>query len=209
MGLVAMSSCVPPNLAASIAAYDADPTYFEKRYSEVDTDRLLSRFVGSLRGGPGIVIDAGCGTGRDLGLLNAAGVRSVGVDLSSGLLGVASGAGAGPVVRADLRRMPFAGESARGVWSMASLVHLDRQHVLEATREFSRVLASEAPLCLSTMEGTQAWWTERCRQRRWFRPMTADEVAAVIEKGGLRIVDLEVASGSIGGRWVNVIAQKP
>ena len=209
MGLIARSRCGPPSLAVSIAAYDANPTYFEKRYSEADTERLLNRFIGSLPGGPGIVIDAGCGTGRDLRLLNDAGVSSVGVDLSSGLLDAASGAGVGPLVQADLRCMPFAAESVRGVWSMASLVHLDTPAVLEAIGEFARVLAPRAPLGLSTMEGTQPWWTERAGQRRWFRPMTAEEVAAAVEAGGLRVEDLEVAAGSIGGRWVNVIARKP
>lgn len=64
-----------------------------------------------LRAAPGPVVDAGCGAGRHLAALRAAGLAAVGFDLSRDLLLAARGrAGcAGGVARGDLRRPPIAG----------------------------------------------------------------------------------------------------
>lgn len=51
------------------------------------------------------VLDCGCGWGRHLGPLRAAGTRAVGLDLSAALLADAAAAGL-PVARADWRRLP-------------------------------------------------------------------------------------------------------
>ncbi|MHC5021327.1 MAG: class I SAM-dependent methyltransferase [Planctomycetota bacterium] len=56
------------------------------------------------------VLDAGCGWGRHLGPMRAAGFDVVGIDLSRELLGVArDGLGPHGLVRCDLRALPFAG----------------------------------------------------------------------------------------------------
>ncbi len=64
---------------------------------------------GSASGHLPLVLDAGCGTGRHLAHLRAAGLRAIGFDFSSHLLAVASRrpVTAGAVARADLRLPPF------------------------------------------------------------------------------------------------------
>ncbi len=57
------------------------------------------------------VLDAGCGWGRHLRPMRAAGLEAVGIDLSAELLSVArEGLGAHDLVRCDLRVLPFAPE---------------------------------------------------------------------------------------------------
>jgi SAM-dependent methyltransferase len=55
------------------------------------------------------ILDAGCGTGRNLGPIIGAGASAVGIDFSPGMLGVAHQRyGAVPMVAADLQRpLPF------------------------------------------------------------------------------------------------------
>lgn len=64
-----------------------------------------------LRAAPGPVIDAGCGAGRHLAALRAAGLMAVGFDLSADLLAAARDRPAcvGRMARGDLRRPPMAG----------------------------------------------------------------------------------------------------
>lgn len=64
-----------------------------------------------LRGAPGVVVDAGCGAGRHLAALRAAGLPAVGFDLSADLLAAARLRPAchGRLARGDLRAPPFAG----------------------------------------------------------------------------------------------------
>ncbi|WP_026368446.1 DVU_1556 family methyltransferase [Aminiphilus circumscriptus] len=59
------------------------------------------------------VLDAGCGGGATLELLQAQGVRAVGLDRSAALLSRA--AAKGPVVEGNLRHIPFGEETFEGV----------------------------------------------------------------------------------------------
>lgn len=55
----------------------------------------------------GILLDAGCGTGKHLAALAAAGYRIVGLDSDRLMLGVARQKTPGALVRGDLRQLPF------------------------------------------------------------------------------------------------------
>jgi SAM-dependent methyltransferase len=86
------------------------------------------------------ILDAGCGTGRNLARLDASRARAVGVDLSTGMLRVARRAVPGaPALCADIQRaLPFADESFDAV-----LCALIGEHLadLDGTfREARRVL---------------------------------------------------------------------
>jgi SAM-dependent methyltransferase len=86
------------------------------------------------------ILDAGCGTGRNLARLDASGARAVGVDLSTGMLRVARRAVPGvPALCADIQRaLPFAAESFDAVLCALIGEHLDD---LDGTfREARRVL---------------------------------------------------------------------
>ena len=64
------------------------------------------------------VLDLACGGGRHLRELDEAGVEAVGLDLSRVLLAEARRAGSGvPLVRADMRRLPFRDEAFGGLTS--------------------------------------------------------------------------------------------
>ena len=86
------------------------------------------------------ILDAGCGTGRNLARLDGAGARAVGVDISTGMLRVARRAVPGaPALCADIQRaLPFPAESFDAV-----LCALIGEHLadLDGTfREARRVL---------------------------------------------------------------------
>jgi SAM-dependent methyltransferase len=69
--------------------------------------------------GRGPVLDLGCGEGRHLRELTAAGVAAVGLDLSAPLLSRARTAATGrPLVRGDMRRLPFRDQACSAVLSL-------------------------------------------------------------------------------------------
>lgn len=81
--------------------------------------RLLPQLapLGAAQGAP--VLDLGCGDGRHLAPLAATGLRVVGLDLSAPLLAAARGRAPGvPLVRGDMRRLPFAAGSLASVLSL-------------------------------------------------------------------------------------------
>jgi SAM-dependent methyltransferase len=74
-----------------------------------------------------VILDAGCGTGRNLSALVAAGARPIGVDFSPGMLAVARKAQPSvPLAVADLQRsLPFGSASFDAVLCALVGEHLD------------------------------------------------------------------------------------
>ena len=207
MGMTILpTEALSPNLRRSIAAYDEHPGYFEQRFAAVDTADLREKFVDTLPPGRNLIIDAGCGTGRDLRGFATLGVTALGIDLSSQLLAVADGAA--PLIRADFRSMPLADASIAGVWSMASLVHLTKHESLQALREFARVVGAHCPVFISVMAGATGQWLDGGGGPRWFTGMTPNDIQVLAEAAGLELASIAPSQGSIGGRWLNASLRK-
>jgi SAM-dependent methyltransferase len=81
-------------------------------------------------------LEAGCGTGLIMKRLKTAGAVVFGADLSIGMLGVARKRGF-PVVRADIRALPFKDESFDTVYSFKVLAHV--RDAAGAVEEMARV----------------------------------------------------------------------
>jgi SAM-dependent methyltransferase len=97
------------------------------------------------RAGRRLVLDAGCGVGRQLIPLAAAGFRVGGVDLEAPVLQVLKGRliASGlqtPLLRADLRRLPFPGGRFDLALSINVINHGDAQAFRDFCRELDRVL---------------------------------------------------------------------
>jgi ubiquinone/menaquinone biosynthesis C-methylase UbiE len=127
--------------------HDHECGYYDERFAIVHDDssaRRARREVERLLGRPlrrgEVVLDAGCGTGwLAAGLRKAAPhVRVVGLDLSTGMLERARGAGAWPLLQGDAQRLPFGDASVDLVVSRGVLHHLP--DVPAALAEWHRVL---------------------------------------------------------------------
>lgn len=81
---------------------------------------LLPKLAPLTGSGNAPILDLGCGDGRHLDLLRAAGHSTVGLDLSPHLLmaAVRRRPGVGPLVRADMRMLPFGSDSFGTVLSL-------------------------------------------------------------------------------------------
>jgi len=73
--------------------------------------------------GEGLILDLGCGPAR---LMDALGEPVIGLDASSGMLGLAEATFHGRLVRGDLEALPMADRIARGVFGNYSYQHLPR-----------------------------------------------------------------------------------
>jgi len=108
-----------------------------------------SSFVASLPRG-GVVADLGCGPAFDGLRLADQGFRVVGIDLSAGMLDVATQHLNGHVVQADLRALPLASAHLDGIWNVASMLHIPAQDTLNVLSEFRRVMKPSGMLVLVT-----------------------------------------------------------
>jgi len=111
---------------------------------------------------PGLVLDAGCGTGGTLAWLRREFPRSrpVGIDLAPEALGYVEGHGTFPIAQASVIRLPFRSSSFDLVLSFDVLQHVPESNgdVGRALREAARVLRPGGSLIV------------RAASRRWGDP---------------------------------------
>jgi len=112
--------------------------------------------IGLLAARPGeLILDAGCGTGRNLQALTEAGCTAVGIDFSAGMLGVAARKPDRALAVADLHRpLPF-----RDGCFDAVLCALIGEHLADldtVLTEFYRVVRSGGRLVFSTYHPAMA-----------------------------------------------------
>jgi SAM-dependent methyltransferase len=194
-------------LSQTIAAYDADAIGYTERFQHVDLTAHRQRFLRSLRGPNAVVLDAGCGPGRDIGYFVRDGVRAVGIDRSFELLRIARKQGH-QVVEADLRNIPMESETFSGVWACASLVHLSPLHIRSALAEFKRVLRPHGNLFLSVRHGSGIEQrADTSGITRWFYMYSLPLLEELLLESGFVDIDAHVEAGVAHGTWINAHAR--
>lgn len=188
------------------ATYDAVAGQYAERSSAPwpGLREHLERFASAI-GPDGRVIDVGCGPGRDLGLLCAAGLRAVGVDASIGMLRAGPGHA---VAQADMRALPVRSGALDGAWSQAALLHVPRDQLATVLGELRRVLRDDGALFVNTATGDGEEWepvSYRPERHRWFVYHQADDFVRTVTAAGFDIRDV---SESVSHRnWINVHAE--
>lgn len=191
-------------------------SYYERQagaYAEasdaIDLQPLYRSFLSMVATG-GLILDAGCGSGRDIRFFEQHDLRPVGVDRSLGLIRIAASRSSSPFVVGDLRKLPFADQMFDGVWSSASLVHLPRASITFALSEMRRVSKPEAALVLSVKAGEGEI---RDESGRLFTLFQADEIRHFMACAGYVVhqLCLDAQRRTRFGKveeinWINVLA---
>ena len=160
-----MTDDVPPSKADVRDTYERIAESFAERRREPWPE--VSVFAEGLR--PGLrVLDVGCGHGRHAAVLAARGLRVVGVDLSSRLLGIARVASQGwrsphpPAwVEADASALPLRSGSVDACLCIAVVHHLpQRSDRLAALTEIRRALVPGGQVFLSVWAADQPRFRE-------------------------------------------------
>jgi ubiquinone/menaquinone biosynthesis C-methylase UbiE len=122
-----------------VARYDTHVDWYDEFASTASFVELRQHAVALLGPASGRCLDLGCGTGLALPLLDAAGWKAVGVEVSQAQLTRARERGA-DVLQADAHELPFEDASFDAVVSI--LTHTDFDDARAAFAEAARVLRS-------------------------------------------------------------------
>ena len=195
--------------ASTFAFYDEHADAYAAATMALDVADRIARFAREVPAGAR-VLDAGCGSGRDLTSLQAAGFIPVGLDLSPRLARLAEARSGITVEVGDLRSPPFSAASFQGIWAMASLLHLEREEVTGTLRELGRILTPGGVLFASVKRGEGRVQDE---DGRWFTLHDEDGWARHLEAAGFDIVELvgepacRSGTGSVSPGWISSIAR--
>lgn len=183
------------------ASYDS----VAKRYAEEIGDELAGKPVDrawlnlmvELAAG-GILADVGCGPGHVTAYLAEQGARVVGIDVSPGMVAVASARyqGIGFEI-GSLPALPCGESSWSGAVCAYSIIHLEPRQRPAAFAELARVIAPGGWLLLSfhidddahavgQIERVTDWWGEKVELE--FHYLDPDAVAAEVEQAGFAVM---------------------
>lgn len=116
---------------------------------------LLNRFAEDTRG-RGLVADLGCGPGHVTRYLNEQGVTMVGIDLSPGMVSVASDLNPGIDFRVgDMNRLDLPDAGLSGAVAFYSIAHFDTLELAPVFQEIRRVLVPGGLALVSFHVGEQ------------------------------------------------------
>jgi ubiquinone/menaquinone biosynthesis C-methylase UbiE len=191
------------------AVYDQIAETFADVNANMPPELILAaeQFLGIIPSGA-LILDLGCGAGRDMAWFEGLGATVVGSDLSVGMLAQARLRARGGLVQADMRRLPFQTGYFQGVWCCASFLHLPKADVPRALAEVHRVLNPGGVLFLSVQEGMGEGWERTTRYgepiERFFARYRAEEMTALLVEGGFALRD-HTANSAGARHWLNFV----
>ena len=180
--------------------------YFERTVS-ADLSAVYDVFLKHVRPG-GRILDAGCGSGRDLKAFRSRGFDPVGIDASDALVNLAREFSGAPCFRIRLEDVSFSSEFD-AVWACASLLHLPRTKVLPVLQRLRRSLVDGGTLFVSVQIGEGENFTPDGRFFAYYDP---DELLCLVKVSGFTVVEQWTSADALLARrsirWLNVIARK-
>ena len=190
----------------TIRYYDENAKAFVAGTENADMRECRERFLRYLKHGQRI-LDAGCGSGRDVIAFREAGYKVEAFDASAELCRIASEK-TGIEVR-KLRFEELEGEDTYdGIWACASLLHVKPGDLPDVLMRLHKLLKPEGILYASFKYGTG----ERQNDGRYFHDLTEDTCRDLLAETGFSIKELfitrDVRNGRNHEKWVNAIAGK-
>jgi SAM-dependent methyltransferase len=169
----------------SVAAYSDHAAEYEATHATKMFD-TVARFAGSLPS-PSLILDAGCGPGRDLARFVAHGHIARGVDLNPAFVAMANAHA--PTLQSDLREVGdrFPAETFDGIWASASLVHLLESETVGVLGQFARLLRPGGKLYACVKSVGETGWLDEPDGRRWYTIWDAETFAASVADAGFAV----------------------
>jgi ubiquinone/menaquinone biosynthesis C-methylase UbiE len=164
----------------------------------------LRRHVGS----HGLILDIGCGHGRDTAWLERFDGRVIGLDLSFQMLKRAQQITRGRLAEMNMKKLGIRDSCADGIWCNAALLHLPKVQAPLALAEFRRILHSGGMLIVTVQQGiyegvrygkNNAW-------TRHFSEYQPDEIRALLAANHFSVSDQLTNPGGGSGTWLQTVA---
>jgi 2-polyprenyl-3-methyl-5-hydroxy-6-metoxy-1,4-benzoquinol methylase len=191
----------------SINYYNQNFTDFIDRTLSVDMSTLTNRFL-SLVVDKGVILDLGCGSGRDSKTFMSLGYDVYAIDGSEEMVNHAR-AFLGDRVTCSTFQAYRSDRTYDGIWAAASLLHVPENEMASVVAKYRDMLNDEGIFYMSFKLRDENF----VKGERSFTCYTPDKLLSLIEDiGGLDVLEIltteDVRSENIGEQWVNAFLRK-
>lgn len=191
----------------TIDYYNKNADEYAQSTINLDTSDLHKEFTKGIPAG-GKILDAGCGSGRDLIAFKNLGFNVQGMDASKELVEIAKNNSGVKVEHKDFSEISWKGEFD-GVWCMASLLHLNKEElkstllkIADSMKEGGKIYAS-----FKSGEGESS-----DPKGRFFSYYTIPELSKIIEDsklfGDVKLYHGADKQGREDTQWINMLAKR-
>jgi len=187
---------------------------FAEQYADISFNNLLqyelNRFI-SLLPKNARVLDAGCGSGRDVQYFLDEGLNAVGIDASEKLIESAKKrVENGKFKIMDISNMEFEEGEFDGIWALDSISYLDENEISAALEEIGRVIKNNGILFVSVREGKGKIFFRHEKLGKEEIPILCfnqNELEDCCREAGFEILNSYVEEGE-HFKWINIFAKK-
>lgn len=158
--------------------------YHEETFS-IDSSVFLDPFLNRIKKGA-LVLDVGCGSGRDLCLLKKRGFRAIGFERSTGLADIAKAKSGCRVIMGDFEKYEFSTLSVHALLLVTSLVHIHYDRFPEILNRILKAVKFQGLIFISVKEGGHE---KTDAEGRVFFPWRDLKLRPIFEKIGMEIVE--------------------
>ena len=191
----------------TLAYYDREMTSFISGTLDADMADTRDRFTACLPS-HALILDFGCGSGRDTKAFLEAGFCVEATDGSAKLCAAASAYTGIPVKQMLFNELDDEGKYD-GIWACASILHLPREELADVIGRIEKALNAGGILYASFKYGSD----EGFRKERYFTDFTEESLKAFWDSvTSMRIFDLwiteDVRPDRKDEKWINLLARR-
>lgn len=174
------------------ASYQATADKFADKVANMAPLQSIEYFA-RLLPSQAIILDVGCGSGRDAKVFTEKGIKVVGIDFCSNLIEIAKATA--PLADfhvMDMESLTFPPRSFDGVWSASSLHHLPKKNIPAVLKQIHALLKDGGYFYLSLKKGSGEVLEEDRRYgafEKFWAFFQEEELKKVLEEAYFKILD--------------------
>lgn len=196
----------------TINSYDECAEEYSRFHFKESFENRLETFIKFLSDRT-LVLDVGCGCGRDTKYLLERGINTIGIDLSKAMIEQARKyVPNATFLQMDMRKLEFEKASFSGALAMASVFHISKKQMPDLLTEFRRVLKDNGLLYICVMVGSGEKIVEKSAAvgemgPRFFAFYSMNELRDLLSQANFKI-EYAFVDKYLDVDWLNIYAKK-
>jgi ubiquinone/menaquinone biosynthesis C-methylase UbiE len=156
-----------------------------------------------------LILDVGCGPGRDVEHLMMNGYQVIGIDYSVGMLKEAKRrVPKGDFRKMDMRNLKFEKNTFDGIWACGSVIHIPKSEVKKVLRGFNRILKTNGILYIAVKKGTGEKLEDRKNgNKKFFAYYNEGKIKRILKENGFKILKVQFHRNKKNDVYINIFAK--